>query len=157
MRDHSTKNQLKEKSPHAKIILSNTWPALLLYIFRKFSKFSVVSSSEFSHMSTVHLARCSQLLLPVRSTTRALGSFLASVAPWPACVGVFCGGRTTVAADRGQPCGITPFGAAQASWWLRVATSLPAHACSTVVMARHAQSAFSAADVPYDRSVGDRP
>ena len=36
MRGHSTKNQLKEKSPHAKIILSNTWPTLLLCIFRKF-------------------------------------------------------------------------------------------------------------------------
>ena len=36
MRGHSTKNQLKEKSPHAKIILSNTWLALLLCIFRKF-------------------------------------------------------------------------------------------------------------------------
>ena len=113
MRGHSTKNQLKEKSPHAKIILSNTWPALLLYIFRKFSKFSVVSSSEFSHMSTVRLARCARLLLPVRSTTRVLGSFLASVAPWLACAGVFRGGRTSRGGRQGAPYGITPFGTAQ--------------------------------------------
>ena len=77
-----------------------------------------------------------------------LGAFLASVAPWPACAGVSCGGRTTVTADREQNGGSTPFGAAHASWWLRVATSLPAHACSTVAVARHAQSALPAADGP---------
>ena len=59
------------------------------------------SVSSFSHMSTMLLARCSQPLPLVRRTTRALGAFLASVAPWPACVGVLCGGRTTVMADRG--------------------------------------------------------
>ena len=93
----------------------------------------------------------------VRSLTRALGAFLASVVPWPACAGVSCGGRTTVAADREQNGGITPFGAAQTPWWLRVAVSSPAHACSTVAMARHAQSAFSAANVPCGRSIEDRP
>ena len=81
MRDHSTKNQLKEKSLDAKIILSNTWHAL-------FCSYSVNSESSvssprqnFSHMPTVHLARCSQPLPLVRSSTRALGAFLASVAP----------------------------------------------------------------------------
>ena len=59
------------------------------------------SVSNFSHMPTVLLARCSQPLPLVRSTTRALGAFLASVAPWPACAGVLCGGRTTVTVDRG--------------------------------------------------------
>ena len=34
---------------------------------------------------------------------------------------------------------------------------LPAHACSTVAVAWHAQGALFAADVPYGRSVGDRP
>ena len=63
-------------------------------------------------MLTVHLARCSRPSLLVRGLTRALGAFLASVAPWPTCVGVLCGGRTTVTADRGQHCGITPFGGA---------------------------------------------
>ena len=96
----------------------------------------------------MHLARCSHTLPLVQSTTRALGAFLASVAPWPACAGVSCGGRSAVAADRKQNGGTTPFGAAQASWWLRVATSLPAHACSTVAVARHAQSALPAADGP---------
>ena len=77
-----------------------------------------------------------------------LGAFLESVAPWPACAGVLCGGRITVAADREQNGGITPFGAAQPPWWLRVAISLPAHACNTVAVARHAQSALPAADGP---------
>ena len=99
-------------------------------------------------MLTVHLARCSWPSLLVRSLTRALGTFLASVAPWPACAGVSCGGQTTEAADREQNGGTTPFGAAQASWWLRVATSLPAHVCSTVAVARHVQSALPAADGP---------
>ena len=104
--------------------------------------------SDFSHELTVRLARSSRPGLLVRSLTRALGAFLASVAPWPACAGVSCGGRSAVAADRKQNGGATPFGAAQASWWLRVATSLPAHACSTVAVARHAQSALPAADGP---------
>ena len=91
-----------------------------------------ISVSNFSHESTVPLARCLKPIPLVRSFTRALGAFLASVAPWPACASVSCGGRSAVAADRKQNGGTTPFGAAQASWWLRVATSLPAHACSTV-------------------------
>ena len=87
-------------------------------------------------------------LPPGQHPARALGAFLASVVPWPACAGVSCGGRSAVAADRQQNGGSTPFGAAQATWWLRVATSLPAHACSTVAVARHAQSALPAADGP---------
>ena len=157
MRGHSTKNKLKEKSLHARIILSNTWHALFSFIFRKFRVSVSFPRQNFSHMPTVHLARCSQPLPLVRSFTRALGAFLASVAPWPACAGVLCGGCTTVMDDRGQNCGATPFGAAQASWWLRVATSLPAHACSTVAVAWHAQSAFSAANGPCCRSVEGRP
>ena len=77
-----------------------------------------------------------------------LGAFLALVAPWPACAGMSCGGRITVAADREQNSGITPFGAAQTPWWRRVAVSSPAHTCSTVAVARHAQSALPAADGP---------
>ena len=46
MRALSTKNQLKEKSLDARIILSNTWHALFLFIFTKFRKFSVVSPTE---------------------------------------------------------------------------------------------------------------
>ena len=34
---------------------------------------------------------------------------------------------------------------------------LPAHACSTVAVAWHAQGALFVADVPYGRSAGDRP
>ena len=113
--------------------------------------------SNFSHELTVRLARSSRPGLLVRSLTRALGAFLASVAPWPACAGVSCGGRSAVAADRKQNGGTTSFGAAQASWWLRVATSLPAHACSTVAVARHAQSALFAVDGPCGRSVEGRP
>ena len=113
--------------------------------------------SNFSHELTVRLARSSRPGLLVRSLTRALGAFLASVAPWPACVGVSCGGRSAVAADRKQNGGTTPFGAAQTSWWLRMAISLPAHACSTVAVAWHAQSAFSAVDGPCGRSVEGKP
>ena len=43
MRSHSTKNQLKEKSPEANFIRSNTWWALLLFIVQKI-QFSVSSS-----------------------------------------------------------------------------------------------------------------
>ena len=86
----------------------------------------------------MRLARSSRPGLLVRSLTRALGAFLASVAPWPACAGVSGGGRIAVAADREQNGGITLFGAAQASWWLRVATSLLVHACGTIAVARHA-------------------
>ena len=49
MRDHSTKNQLKEKSPHAKIILSNTWHALLLFIFSKIQNSVSFLRQSFSH------------------------------------------------------------------------------------------------------------
>ena len=104
--------------------------------------------SDFSHELTVRLARSSRPGLLVRSLTRALGAFLASVAPWPACAGVLCGGRITVAADKEQNGGITSFGAAQTPWWLRVAISSPAHACSTVAVVQHAQRMLFAADGP---------
>ena len=39
MRGHPTKYQLKENLPHTRIILSNTWPALLLCTFRKIQSF----------------------------------------------------------------------------------------------------------------------
>ena len=94
------------------------------------------------------LARCARPLPPGQHPAHALGAFLASEAPWPACAGVSCGGRSAVAADRKQNGGSTPFGANRATWWLRVATSLPVHACSTVAVARHAQSALPAADGP---------
>ena len=99
-------------------------------------------------MLTVPLARCSPPGLLVRSLTRALGTFLASVAPWPACAGVSYDGRSAVAADRKQNGGSMSFSATQATWWLRVATSLPAHACSTIAVVRHAQSVLPAADGP---------
>ena len=108
-----------------------------------FCSYSVNSESSvsflrqnFSHMPTVHLARCSQPLPLVRSTTRALGAFLASVAPWPACAGVSCGGRITVTADREQNGGSTPFRAAHLSLALRVASCTPAHPRCTVAVAR---------------------
>ena len=89
-----------------------------------------------------------------------LGAFLASVAPWPACAGVSCGGRLPVTADREENGGATPFGTAQATWELRVAVSLAnarQHTRCTVAVAWHAQGALSAADMPHGRSVGDRP
>ena len=157
MRDHSTEKQLKEKSLDARIILPNTLHALVLFIFSKFRVSVSFTRQNFSHMPTMRLARCSQPLPLVRSSTRALCAFLASVAPWPAYAGVLCGGRTTVAADREQNSGSTPFGAAQTPWWLRVAISSLAHACSTVAVAWHAQSAFSATDGSCGRSIEDGP
>ena len=112
------------------------------------SENSVFSFDSFSHAATVHLARCSRPRLLVRSFTRALGATLASVAPWPACAGVSCGGRLPVTANREENGGATPFGTAQILWWLRVAFSVPAHACGTVAVAQHARSALSAADGP---------
>ena len=53
MRVHHTKDQLKKNSPHAKIISSNTWPALFLCTFRKF-RVAVSFSSECWHWSPVH-------------------------------------------------------------------------------------------------------
>ena len=101
------------------------------YTFRN----SVFSFDSFSHAATVHLARCSRPRLLVRSFTRALGATLASVAPWPACAGVSCGGRLPVTADREENGGATPFGTAQILWWLRVASCTPAHARSTATVA----------------------
>ena len=117
------------------------------YTFRNSVKFSF-SFVSFSHAATVHLARCLRPRLLVRSFTRALGATLASVAPWPACAGVCCGGRLPVTADREENGGATPFGTAQILWWLRVAFSVPAHACGTVAVAQHARSALFAADGP---------
>ena len=91
--------------------------------------------SDFSHELTVRLARSSRPGLLVRSLTRTLGAFLASVAPWPACAGVSCGGRSAVAADKKQNGGSTPFGAAQRPSALRVASCVPAHARGTAIMA----------------------
>ena len=104
--------------------------------------------SDFSHELTVRLARSSRPALLVRSLTRALGAFLASVAPWPACAGVSCGGHSTVAADRKQNGGTTPFGAAQRPSALRVASCMPAHARGTVAVARQARNVLTAADGP---------
>ena len=53
---HPTKIQLKESLPHTKIILSNTWPALLLCTFSKIQSFRVLQcrfSSGTCHRSTV--------------------------------------------------------------------------------------------------------
>ena len=143
MRSHSTKNQLKEKSPEAIFIRSNTLWALLLFKVQKFSFSVIFSFDSFSHAATVHLARCSRPRLLVRSFTRALGATLASVAPWPA-----WRRWLPVTADREENGGATPFSTAQILWWLRVAFSVPAHACGTIAVAQHARSALSVADGP---------
>ena len=106
------------------------------------------SSLEFSHVSTVRLARCAQPLLPVQSATRALGRFLASAAPWPACAGVFRGGRAT-RGGRTEPA--SPRYAVLRRPLLPSpprGSCMPAHPRSTVAVARQAQGAPSAADGP---------
>ena len=58
-RSHSTKNQLKEKSPEAKFILSNTLHALLLFKIQKIQFQCHLAFVSFTHAFTVHLARSS--------------------------------------------------------------------------------------------------
>ena len=95
MRSHSTKNQLKEKSPEAKFILSNTLHALLLFKIQKIQ--TSVSLCVRQLHARIHSALGTFLAaLPlVRSFTRVRGAFLASVARWPALAGVFCGVGTS--------------------------------------------------------------
>ena len=90
-RSHSTKNQLKEKSPEANFIRSNTLWALLRFKVQKIQFQCHLQSVSFSHAATVPLARSSPPLPLVRSCTRVRGAFLASVARWLALAGVFCG------------------------------------------------------------------
>ena len=99
-------------------------------------------------MLTVHLARSSPPLPTVRSTTRALGLFLASVARWPALAGVFCGVGTSHGGRQEATYGTTPFGTAQCLSALRVASCMPAHARGTVAVARQARNVLTAADGP---------
>ena len=62
MRDISTKNQLKEKSLDARIILSNTWHALFCSYSVNSEKFSVVSPTALQ--SHAHCAFGSMLAAP---------------------------------------------------------------------------------------------
>ena len=57
MRGHPTKIQIKESSPHAKIILSNTWPALFLRTFREIQK-SIEIQCRFHRQSSVTHRQC---------------------------------------------------------------------------------------------------
>ena len=74
MRDHSTKNQLKEKSLHAKIILSNTWHALLLFIFSK-----IQNSVSFLRQISVTCKLC--IWLVARSLSFLSGALHVRLAP----------------------------------------------------------------------------
>ena len=103
MRDHSTKNQLKEKSLHAKIILSNTWPALLLYIFR-----NSVSSVSFLRQSSVTRRLCAWRV--AHDSTSLSGAPHALLArswhrwhPGPPAPASCAAAKPPVAADRGHP------------------------------------------------------
>ena len=154
MRSHSTKNQLKEKSPEANFIRSNTWWALLLFKVQKIQFQCHLPSVSFSHAATVPLARSSPPLPLVRSCTRVRGAFLASVARWLALAGVFCGVGTSRGGRQEAHHGRTPFRAAHRSLALRVASCTPAHARGTVAVARQARNVLPAADGPrHPRSV----
>ena len=135
MRSHSTKNQLKEKSPEANFIRSNTWWALLLFKVQKIQFQCHLPSVSFSHAATVPLARSSPPLPLVRSCTRVRGAFLASVARWLALAGVFCSVGTSRGGRQEAHHGRTPFRAAHRSLALRVASCTPAHARSTATVA----------------------
>ena len=136
MRSHSTKNQLKEKSPEANFIRSNTLWALLLFKVQKIQFQCHLQSVSFSHAATVPLARSSPPLPLVRSCTRVRGAFLASVARWLALAGVFCGVGTSRGGRQEAHHGRTPFRAAHRSLALRVASCTPAHPRCTVAVAR---------------------
>ena len=148
MRSHSTKFQLKEKSLDANFILSNTLHALLLFKIQKSSvsvSFAFVSSS---HAWTVHLARSSQPLPPVRSFTRVRGAFLASVAASLAGVGSFCGGCTSRGGQQGpEPSRHATRRRPRPLGFPRVPV-VPAHARGTVAVARQARNVLPAADGP---------
>ncbi|MGI4344469.1 hypothetical protein ACR2XV_25785, partial [Klebsiella pneumoniae] len=102
MSSHSTKNQLKEKSPEAKFILSSTLHALLLFKIQKVQKvqsFSLRQTRSRGHSAPWRVAP--RPLLPGRSTARPLGRMQASVAVSLAGVGSFCGGCATRGGQRG--------------------------------------------------------
>ena len=88
-RDLSTKDQLKENFPHARIISSNSWHALFLFKFRKF-RVSVLGSVDsvvfFRTTASISpllaLASCSLLLLLVHRAARSPGRARASAVSW---------------------------------------------------------------------------
>jgi len=151
MRDHHTKDQLQIKSPHARIISSNTWSELFMCIFSKFSKFRFCSVVFRQGMVTDHLctlALCAQPLPPGQSTARPLGRTQASVAASIFNAGSLCGGRAT-RGDQTEP--------APAHYTVLRRPLLPspprgscmlAHPRSTVAVARQAQGAPSITDGP---------
>ena len=154
MRSHSTKNQLKEKSPEANFIRSNTWCALLLFIVQKI-QFSVSSSVRqfqsrgHSALGTFLAAYSSCPKLHTRAwSLPGVGSALARPRrrllrrwdlPWRPTEGT---PRQNAVQRRPKPLG-SP----------RV-PAVPAHARGTVAMARQARNVLPAADVPrHPRSV----
>ena len=136
MRSHSTKNQLKEKSPEAKFILSNTLHALLLFKIQKDSEFSVDLRQRFSHMPTVPLARSSPPLPPVWSIPHArLASSRRRWRPWPPAPACLAAAETPLQPTGDKNGGSTPFRAAHRPSALRVASCVPAHARGTATVA----------------------
>ena len=137
MRSHSTKNQLKKKSPEAKFILSNTLHALLLFKIQKIR--TSVSFCVRQLHSRIH---------------SALGAFLAASSyclehhtltwPLPGVGGTLARPRRSLLRRRDLPWqltgdkngGSTPFRAAHRSLALRVASCTPAHPHCTVAVAR---------------------
>ena len=149
MRSHSTKNQLKEKSPEAKFILSNTLQALLLFKIQKIQ--TSVSFCVRQLHSRVH---------------SALGTFLAASSyclehhtltwPLPGVGGTLARPRRRLLRRRDLPWrpigdkngASTPFRTAHRPSALRVASCMPAHARGTVAVARQARNVLTAADGP---------
>ena len=98
-RDLSTKDQLKENFPHARIISSNSWHALFLCRFRVQCSFSVIGVVFFRTAASISpvlaLASCSLLLLLIHRAARSPGRLRASAVSWQRCIAPVSGGSST--------------------------------------------------------------
>ena len=95
MRDHHTIGQLNKNYPHAKIISSNTWPALFLCTFRKVPSCSVIFVRVLALIARAPWRFVHGPFPPGQSTARPLGWTQASVAASIFNAGSLYGGRAT--------------------------------------------------------------
>ena len=141
-RGHLTKDQLQKNFPHAKIISSSTWHALLLFKFRKFRRSVFLfrrqcrflqSTASISPVTAV--APCSLFPLLIQSAAHSFVRAPSSVVTCLADAGSFCGGRATRGGQQGSA---PPFGAVQhrpSHPWPPRGCPLACARCGTVAVA----------------------